>query len=159
MCGSKKIAIIAIALMGLAIMSTHAQEPGWTSGVIKRGNVRTESQNTHILRRPYRPFHFYGNTVRRMHYQNRLFPSTEELRKTVQMLNEPNDRSGRRSSNAARPAPPANTFGPAAPTNSYYDTPPPLPTSIYPTPDTDQSYQGFRVRQSSLTSQGSIDQR
>ena len=159
MSGSSKIAIIAIALMGLAMMSTQAQEPGWTSGVIKRGNVRTQSRNTPILRRPYRPFHFYGNTVRRMHYQNRLFPSTEELRKTVQMLNEPNSRSGQRRSTATQPAPPANTLGPAAPTNSYFDTPPPIPTSIYPTPETDQSYQGFRVRQSSLTSQGSIGQR
>ncbi len=157
--GSKKIAIIAVALMGLMIVDTQAQEPGWTSGVIKRGNVRTDSRNTHILKRPYRPFHFYGNTVRRMHYQNRVLPSADELRKTVQMLNAPTNNTGQQRSTATQPAPPANTFGPAAPTNSYFDTQPNPLQSTEPTPQTEQSYQGFRVRQSSLTSEFSASQR
>ena len=37
--------------------------------VVARGEVKEEIESTPILDRPNRPFHFYGNTVRREYYR------------------------------------------------------------------------------------------
>ncbi len=42
--------------------------PGQRYPIIARGAQREMIQNTPIELRPNRPFHFYGNTVRRNHY-------------------------------------------------------------------------------------------
>lgn len=142
-------AALAFAICWTPLIA-EAQEPGWTSGVIKRGQDRVNSQNTHILNRPYRPLHFYGNTVRRLHYHGRALPTREHVQKTSQML-----RGG--------PAAPANTqvtqpLGVIAPpaiqsaprVNVVTVGPGCGPVSPTPTQVTGQGYSGFRVRQSSL---------
>ena len=50
------------------------QEPGWSPSVIAMGAQREEIRSTDILHRPYRPLHFYGNTVRRRHYRGTAVP-------------------------------------------------------------------------------------
>jgi hypothetical protein len=44
------------------------REPGRLNVVIARGALRDQIRATPILERPYRPFHFYGNAVRRAYY-------------------------------------------------------------------------------------------
>jgi len=66
----------------LLVFPMQAQEPGWTGKVVKRGYDRQVSNNTPILDRPYRPLHFYGNTVRRMHYKGRAMPRTRDRQTT-----------------------------------------------------------------------------
>lgn len=46
------------------------QQAAW-GPIIARGAEREAIQSTHILNRPYRPLHFYGNTVRRRHSRRR----------------------------------------------------------------------------------------
>lgn len=167
--GFTNVVIIAVASCLLAHQDAQGQEPGWTSGVIKVGNDRVQSRNTHILNRPYRPLHFYGNTVRRMHYKNRMLPSLQELRTTVQMLTPSENNTGPspiRSfgpTPASAPAPrlapaPAGTpmppigavpdaFGPAQPT----------PASSQGSLEQNPSYDGFRIRESSLSNSWGID--
>lgn len=53
-------------------------EPGWAPQVVMRGEDRERLQATPILERPYRPLHFYGNTVRRMHYRGTPLPTPRE---------------------------------------------------------------------------------
>ena len=60
----------------------RVSEPGWTSKVIKRGTDRTISKNTPIELRPYRPLHFYGNTVRRRHYRGNPLPMPRDILRT-----------------------------------------------------------------------------
>lgn len=54
-------------------------EPGWSDEIIVTGPAREALQSLHILDRPYRPGHFYGNTVRRLHYRSQLLPSLPEI--------------------------------------------------------------------------------
>ena len=58
-------------------------EPGWTNRVLKRGTDREQTNATHILQRPYRPLHFYGNSVRRKHYRGVARPSVLDVGRTV----------------------------------------------------------------------------
>jgi hypothetical protein len=55
-------------------MSGEAREPGWDWRVVTFGDQREKIQDTPILERDYRPLHFYGNTVRRMHYRGSPLP-------------------------------------------------------------------------------------
>jgi hypothetical protein len=57
----------------------QAQEPGWTSRVLKLGSEREISEQTPILERPYRPLHFYGNAVRRNHYRGNPLPMPRDI--------------------------------------------------------------------------------
>ena len=59
--------------------TAQAQEPGWYPYVIARGQERDRIQNTPMHQRPYRPLHFYGNTVRRMHYRGTAMPAPRDL--------------------------------------------------------------------------------
>lgn len=56
-----------------------AQEPGWTSRVLKVGPERELSEQTPILERPYRPLHFYGNAVRRNYYRGNPLPLPRDI--------------------------------------------------------------------------------
>jgi hypothetical protein len=58
-----------------AIGAQPAAEPGWTHGVVLFGEARKKKDATPILEREYRPFHFYGNTVRRQYYRGTPVPS------------------------------------------------------------------------------------
>ncbi|MCA9127516.1 MAG: hypothetical protein KDB22_10540 [Planctomycetales bacterium] len=63
-----------------------AQEPSWTGAVIKRGQDRVQSNATDILDRPYRPLHFYGNTIRRSYYRGVARPTLNDVRTTITQL-------------------------------------------------------------------------
>ena len=58
--------------------TSRASEPGWLNQVIAPPELRTRLQATPIEQRPYRPLHFYGNTVRRIHYRGTPLPTVGE---------------------------------------------------------------------------------
>lgn len=66
--------VVAICLMPSNKHDLHAQQPEWTGRILKVGIDRQYTDSLDILERPYRPFHFYGNTVRRMHYRGFPLP-------------------------------------------------------------------------------------
>jgi len=71
---------VAIAILGFfAGPTSSAAEPSWQRNVIARGPEREKLQNTPILERPYRPLHFYGNTVRRRHYRGSAVPGPRDV--------------------------------------------------------------------------------
>ncbi len=72
------IACVAVLLM-TAATTVPAQEPGWMGQIVVFGRQREVIESTPILLRPYRPFHFYGNTVRRLHYRGRTAPSLTDV--------------------------------------------------------------------------------
>jgi hypothetical protein len=73
------LAVVTV-LAGLTLPSpVLAREPGWVGNVVLPQPQRAVIEKTPMIRRPYRPFHFYGNTVRRMHYHGRLWPTPMEL--------------------------------------------------------------------------------
>jgi hypothetical protein len=55
--------------------------PGWLGVVVARGELKKEIEATPILERPNRPFHFYGNTVRRQYYRGTAAPRPSDLAK------------------------------------------------------------------------------
>lgn len=69
---------VTAALAGVS--PAEASEPGWLPVVIARGEQREQIQSLPIEDRPYRPLHFYGNTVRRMHHRGTPLPSPAGLR-------------------------------------------------------------------------------
>ncbi len=75
-------ASFAMALFGLATVlsadESTAQQPGWSPKIIVTGEEREQIQATPIEQRPYRPLHFYGNTVRRIHYRGTPLPTMGE---------------------------------------------------------------------------------
>lgn len=54
-------------------------EPDWTSGIIKTGDERDALRSVPVTDRPYRPLHFYGNTVRRLHYRGTAMPAPRDV--------------------------------------------------------------------------------
>ena len=80
------IVTLAFAAFAPASSESEAAEPGWSPVVIPTGAYRERIKAMPIEQRPYRPFHFYGNTIRRMHYQSRspqsrIFVSREVRRR------------------------------------------------------------------------------
>jgi hypothetical protein len=75
-----------IALSGISAVSLAGggYEPGWTGHVVVPQAEEAVRQATPIVDRPYRPLHFYGNTIRRMHYHGRVRPTAPELRESFQ---------------------------------------------------------------------------
>lgn len=59
--------------------STSAREPGWSPVVIARGAYREQIKSLPMEQRPYRPLHFYGNTVRRLHYRGNPLPGPRDV--------------------------------------------------------------------------------
>ncbi len=70
-----RILSVAILFGALAATPSTAAEPGWSPVVIATGEYRQQLQATPIELRPYRPFHFYGNAVRRRHYGSTVVPA------------------------------------------------------------------------------------
>lgn len=56
-----------------------ADEPGWSPYVVARGSQRLEIRNTPLHLRPYRPMHFYGNTIRRNFYRGTPIPMPRDI--------------------------------------------------------------------------------
>ncbi len=70
-----------LALVFTLLLSTISlvQEPGWTGPVFARGELREQIESTPIEYRSYRPFHFYGNTIRRRYYRGRVAPTPRDF--------------------------------------------------------------------------------
>jgi hypothetical protein len=68
-----------LAVVLLAADPAQGQEPGWKGTIVAVGAERTKIQSTEIRKRPYRPFHIYGNTVRRLHYRRQPLPLPRDL--------------------------------------------------------------------------------
>ena len=75
--------VIFVLSLTIFVQSTTAQEPGWYPYVIARGNDRTVIEKTPIVERQYRPFHFYGNAVRRSHFRGNPLPMPRDWARTV----------------------------------------------------------------------------
>lgn len=80
------VTTFAIGLMLTTAVRGAANEPGWTPRVIKTGEDRELSEQTPMIYRPYRPLHFYGNTVRRVYYRGRALPNGQDVRTTTRLL-------------------------------------------------------------------------
>lgn len=76
-------ALATVLLLCSMETSCYAVEPGWANHVVKRGAEKELSQATPILLRPYRPLHFYGNTVRRRHYRGSARITLKDMWYTV----------------------------------------------------------------------------
>ncbi|MDA8743784.1 hypothetical protein N9N28_04025 [Rubripirellula amarantea] len=65
------ITLIAACLVTSALLPTSvtAQQPGWSPVIVATGEYRDQIKSMPIEQRPYRPLHFYGNTVRRNYYR------------------------------------------------------------------------------------------
>ena len=66
--------VAATLTMLLPVSGLQAQEPSWSPWVVVRGQQRTELRAKPMHERPYRPFHFYGNTVRRRYHRGNPLP-------------------------------------------------------------------------------------
>ena len=62
------------------------REPSWYPYTIARGMDRDWIRETPIELRPYRPFHFYGNTQRRRFYRGNPLPQARDYRDTFRSL-------------------------------------------------------------------------
>jgi len=69
--------------------SVAAAEPGWSSILIPTGEYREQIKSMPIEMRPYRPFHFYGNTIRRNHYRGNPAPLPRDIATTATELIRP----------------------------------------------------------------------
>lgn len=74
--------LTTVSCFALDSESTQRQsrgEPNWTYGVVRTGNERDAIKSLPMTDRPYRPLHFYGNTVRRMHYRGTAIPAPRDV--------------------------------------------------------------------------------
>jgi len=76
----KRIFLAAMMIVSLGLASAtqtnrgaNAAQPGWSPVIVATGSYRRQIQSTPIELRPYRPLHFYGNTVRRRYYQGQPY--------------------------------------------------------------------------------------
>jgi hypothetical protein len=69
------LAMLIVIGMWAGCSSATAQAASGRGPIIARGAQRQQIATTPILQRPYRPLHFYGNTVRRRHYHGRAVPA------------------------------------------------------------------------------------
>ena len=83
-----KYLVIAVATIApLANPATAAPpEPGWAKQIVPTGQERAIIKSTPIELRPYRPFHFYGNTVRRLHYRGNPIPAPRDIISTATVV-------------------------------------------------------------------------
>lgn len=75
---SRRIGLALALIAGFAAFldsSADADEPGWSPVIIATGEYRQRIESTPIEQRPYRPLHFYGNTVRRNYYRGTPIPT------------------------------------------------------------------------------------
>lgn len=63
-------ALLLSVVLAVSFGSTSfAWEPGWWGVIIAHGDDKARIKATPIIDRPYRPLHFYGNTVRRQYFR------------------------------------------------------------------------------------------
>ncbi len=78
--------MIPVLFVGVLVEKPVQAEPQWVPVVIARGEYRRQLEATPIEQRPNRPLHFYGNTVRRIHYRNSALPRTQDFSNTGRSL-------------------------------------------------------------------------
>ena len=71
--------LITVAGLLVSLSSVVAAEPSWLGTIVARGPLRQQIEATPILDRPYRPLHFYGNTVRREFYRGTAVPTPRDF--------------------------------------------------------------------------------
>jgi hypothetical protein len=74
-----KILALVVLLLLFCVTDAGASEPGWHGRPILFGAQRAHMKSLRLLDRPYRPFHFYGNTVRRRHFRGRGLPMPRDF--------------------------------------------------------------------------------
>lgn len=77
--------VLATVLLAICLPANWlvAEEPSWHPRVLKLGEDRQQTNSLPVVQRPYRPLHFYGNSVRRLHYRGTLLPSVGDLTATT----------------------------------------------------------------------------
>lgn len=80
------VVVLFVASFFILSERAEAQEPGWSPVVIPTGDYREQIKSMPIEARPYRPLHFYGNTVRRNHYRGNPVVTPKDLRVTTREL-------------------------------------------------------------------------
>jgi hypothetical protein len=68
-----------VAAMFSFAPALHASETGWSTAVNPLSPEAQQIRQQPLLERPNRPFHVYGNTVRRMHYRGSPLPTTRDF--------------------------------------------------------------------------------
>jgi hypothetical protein len=76
-------AAFVIAITASVNHSSRAAEPGWSPIVLPTGEYRDQIKSMPIEQRPYRPLHFYGNTVRRSYYRGNPAPLPRDILTTT----------------------------------------------------------------------------
>jgi len=71
--------LFGVAYLLPCLSTASAFEPNWSNEIIVFGERRQQIKSTDMLNRPYRPFHFYGNTVRRRHYRGWPLPTARDF--------------------------------------------------------------------------------
>jgi hypothetical protein len=64
------VAVILVSGLVVSTASAVGSETGWVPVIVARGELKQQIESTPIVERPNRPFHFYGNTVRRQYYRS-----------------------------------------------------------------------------------------
>jgi hypothetical protein len=82
--------ILSMVVVFATPSAAPAAETGWIPVVVARGELKQEIESTPIVDRPNRPFHFYGNTVRRRYYRGSAAPRTEDNRGGAALVNRNN---------------------------------------------------------------------
>lgn len=72
------LATIALAVILIAANRASAETP-WLGVVVADGALKQQIEATPIELRPNRPFHFYGNTVRRRYYRGVGVPLPRDI--------------------------------------------------------------------------------
>ena len=74
-----------VAFAGLVVMvfaslsSVCASETGWSGAISPLSPEAQQIRQQPMLERPNRPFHVYGNTMRRMHYRGNPLPAPRDF--------------------------------------------------------------------------------
>jgi hypothetical protein len=76
-------AILLVAAGGVTATAVQGEE-AWSPVIIARGAYREQIVQTPIEQRPNRPFHFYGNTIRRRHHRGTPFPLPSDFLRTIE---------------------------------------------------------------------------
>lgn len=81
--------IVFIAFWVSSEKTSFGREPDWQREILARGRQAERIRSQEIIHRPYRPFHFYGNTIRRLHYRGSGRPTANDIRRSFTVLTNP----------------------------------------------------------------------
>ncbi len=77
---------LLLTLIFLSQSPSVAAEPDWYPYVFARGSDRVCIQNMPMHKRPYRPMHFYGNTIRRSYHRGYSAPLPRDIAQGARTL-------------------------------------------------------------------------